>query len=63
MEDALLSNLSIQANINTKNQLMSFYDYIWKYFPDTDRSKGAYMIFYQGGKIDHGTHVTGPVDQ
>ena len=24
---------------------------------------GAYIIFYQGGPIDHGTHVPGPVAQ
>ena len=27
------------------------------------RSTGAYIIFYQGGPIDHGTHVPGPVSQ
>ena len=27
------------------------------------RSTGAYIIFYQGGPIDHGTHVPGPVAQ
>ena len=31
--------------------------------PDTGRSTGAYIIFYQGGPIDHGTHVPGPVAQ
>ena len=30
---------------------------------DTDRSKGSYIIFYQGVKIDHGTHVPVPVSQ
>ena len=34
-----------------------------KYFPDTGISRGAYNIFYQGGPIDHFTHVTGPVAQ
>ena len=24
---------------------------------------GAYILFYQGGSIYHGTHVPGPVDQ
>ena len=37
--------------------------YSWKYCPDTGRSTVAYMIFYQGGPIDHGTHVPGPVAQ
>ena len=29
----------------------------------TGRSTGAYIIFYQGGPIDHGTPVPGPVSQ
>ena len=33
------------------------------YFPDTVRITGAYIIFYKGGKIYHGTHVPVPVDQ
>ena len=40
---------------------MAFSDYSWQDCPDTGRSKGAYIIFYQGGPIDHGTHVPGPV--
>ena len=35
----------------------------WKDCPDTVRITGAYIIFYQGGKTDHGKHVRGPVDQ
>ena len=31
--------------------------------PDTGRSKGSYIIFYQGEPIDHGTHVPVPVAQ
>ena len=42
---------------------MDFSDYSWQDCPDTGRSTGAYIIFYQGGPIDHGTHVPGPVDQ
>ena len=40
---------------------MDFYDSSWQDFQDTGRSTGAYIIFYQGGPIDHITHVTGPV--
>ena len=40
---------------------MDFSDSSWQYFPDTGRSTGAYIIFYQGGPIDHSTHVPGPV--
>ena len=42
---------------------MAFSDSSWEDFPDTGRSTGAYIIFYQGGPIDHGTHVPGPVAQ
>ena len=42
---------------------MGFSDSSWQDFPDTGRSTGAYIIFYQGGPIDHGTHVPGPVAQ
>ena len=63
MNDAPISDLLRQASINTENQLMSFSDSSWQYFTDTGRSTGAYIIFYQGGPIDHGTHVSGPVAQ
>ena len=35
----------------------------WKDCPYTGRSTGAYIIFYQGGPTDHGTHVLGTVAQ
>ena len=40
-----------------------FSDSSWQDCPDTGRSTGAYIIFYQGGLIEHGTHVPGPVAQ
>ena len=36
-------------------------DSSWQDCPDTGRSTGEYIIFYQGGPIDHGTHVPVPV--
>ena len=42
---------------------MDFSDYSWQDCLDTVRITGAYIIFYQGGPIDHGTHVSGPVAQ
>ena len=42
---------------------MVFSDSSWQDCPDTGRSTGAYIIFYQGGPIDHGTHVPVPVAQ
>ena len=63
MKDAPSSDLLIQAIIKTDNKFIYFSYSYWKDFPDTGRSIGAYIIFYQGGPIDHGTHVLGPVAQ
>ena len=58
-----LSEILRQASIKTENQLMALSDCIWKDFPDTGRSIVAYIIFCQGGTIDHGTHVPGLFSQ
>ena len=42
---------------------MDFADSSCQDFTDTSRSTGAYIIFYQGGPIDHVTHVPGGVAQ
>ena len=63
LNDAPVTDLLRQANIKTKNHFMDFSDSSWQDFPDTGRITGAYIIFYQGGPIDHGTHVPGPVAQ
>ena len=63
MNDAPVTDLLRQANIKTNNSLMAFSDSSWQDCPDTGRSTGAYIIYYQGGPIDHGTHVPGPVAQ
>ena len=42
---------------------MVFSDCSLQDFPDTYRSTGAYIVFYQCGPIDHCTHVPGQVDQ
>ena len=61
MNDKPVYDLLRQAIIKTENQLMDFSDSSWQDFPDTGRITGSYIIFYQGGMIDHGTHVPGPV--
>ena len=63
LNDAPVTDLLRQANIKTKNHFMAFSNSSWQDFPDTGRSTGAYIIFYQGGPIDHGTHVSVPVVQ
>ena len=42
---------------------MDVSDSSWQDCPDTGIITGAYIIFYQGGPIDHGTHVPIPVAQ
>ena len=42
---------------------MYLYDSSLQDCSDTGISTGAYIIFYQGGPIDHSTHVPWPVDQ
>ena len=63
MNDVPVTDLLRQASIKTENHLVVFSDSSWQDFPYTGRSTGAYIIFYQGGPIDHGTHVPGTVAQ
>ena len=63
IEDAPLSDPSKYASINTENQFMALSDSIGQDCPDTGRHTGAYILIYQGGTIDHYTHVPGPVSQ
>ena len=63
MKDAQLSDMLRQASIKTENQWMSLSDSSQQDFPDTSRSTGTYIIFYQGGTIYHDTHVPVPVAQ
>ena len=43
LNDAPVTDLLRQVNLNTKNQLMDFSDSSWQDFPDTGRSTGAYI--------------------
>ena len=63
INDAPVTDLLRQASTKIENHLMAFYDSSWQDFPETGRSTGAYIIFYQGRPIEHGTHVPGPVSQ
>ena len=63
MNYATLSDLLIQASIETDNKLMALYASIWKDCSHTGRSTGEYIIFFQGGIIDHGTNIPLPVAQ
>ena len=63
MNDAPLSDLLRQASINNENQLIDLSNSSWQDFPHTWIITWAYIILYQGGTFDHGTHVPGPVAQ
>ena len=63
INDAPVFELLRQDSIKTENQLMAFSDSSWQYFQGTGRSKGEYIILYQGSPIDHVTHVPGPFSQ
>ena len=63
LNNAPVTDILRQANIETKNHLMAFSDSSWQDCPDTGRSTGAYIISYQGGPIENVTHVPGPVAQ
>ena len=63
LNNAPVTDLLRQDNIKTRNQLMDFSDSSWQDCPDTGRSTGAYITFYRGGQIDHGTHLPVPVAQ
>ena len=63
INDTPVTDMLRQASIKTDNHLMAFPDYIWQYCPYTGRITEAYIIFYQGEPIDHGTYVPGPVAQ
>ena len=63
LNNSPVTDLLRQANIKTKNHLMDFSDSSCQDCPDTGRSTGAYIIFYQGGPIDHVTHAPVPVAQ
>ena len=63
INDETVSYLLRQDIIKNENQLMGLSDSSCQYCPYNGRSIGAYIIFYQGGPIDHGTHVLGLVSQ
>ena len=63
MKDAPLSDLLRQAITKTENKLMVFSEFILKDCLDTVKYTGAYIIFDQGGPIEHGTNVPVPVAQ
>ena len=63
INDAPVSDLLRLASIKNDIQLADSSYSSWKKCLDTGRSIGAYIIVYQGGPIDHGTHVPVPVGQ
>jgi hypothetical protein len=50
-----------QNDIQPSRNLFTFTDSSWDDDPDTSRSTGGYLIFYQGGVVDHSSNMPGPV--
>jgi hypothetical protein len=48
-------------NITPSRNLFTFSDSSWDDDFDTSRSTGGYLIFYQGGVVDHSSNMPGPV--
>ena len=63
MNDAPVTDLLRQDSFKTDNQLMFLSDSSWQDCPDTGRSIGSYIIFYQGAPIYNDTHVPVSVAQ
>ena len=61
LNDAPVTDLLRQASIKTNNCLMASSYPSCQDCPDTERSTGAYIILFQGGPINHVTHVPGLV--
>ena len=61
INDAPVSDLLRQASIKNENHLMDCFGSSWQECPEHRRSTGVYSILYQGGPIEHDTHV--PVDK
>ena len=59
IEYATLFDLLRQSVIKTYRKFIVLTYFIWLANPDTGRSKGEHILIYQGGPIDHYTHVTG----
>ena len=57
INDAQVSDLLRKASTKNESKLIAFSDSSRKDCPDTGRSTVAYIISYQGGTIEHGTHV------
>ena len=63
INDAPVSDPLRQASIKTENQLIDLSGSGSQDFPGTDRSTVTYIILFQDGKIDYGTHIAGTVSQ
>ncbi|MGH7973945.1 MAG: reverse transcriptase domain-containing protein [bacterium] len=61
LEEAPVTKLLKEHNITPRRALFSFSDSSWQDCPDTGRSTGSNVIFYQGGVVDHSSFVPGPV--
>jgi hypothetical protein len=61
LEEAPIYKMLKINNITPSRSLFTFSDSSWDDDFDTSRSTGGYLIFYQGGVVDHSSNMPGPV--
>jgi hypothetical protein len=61
IEDAPIYKMLKENKITPSRKLFTFTDSSWDDDFDTSRSTGGYIIFYQGGVVDHSSNMPIPV--
>ena len=61
IEDAPIYKMLRENKITPSRKLFTFTDSSWDDDFNTSRSTGGYIIFYQGGVVDHSSNMPIPV--
>ena len=61
IENSPVHQMLKMNNITPSRNLFTFSDSSWDDDHDTSRSTGGYMIFYQGGVVDHSSNMPNPI--
>ena len=61
LEESPIYKMLKVNNITPSRNLFTFSDSSWDDDFDTSRSTGGYLIFHQGGVVDHSSNMPGPV--
>ncbi|MGH3054284.1 MAG: Ty1/Copia family ribonuclease HI, partial [Gaiellaceae bacterium] len=61
VNDSPVTKLLYENKIGTLRSLLAFSDSSWQDCPTSGRSTGSFLIYYQGGVVDHALFVPDPV--